>query len=147
MHVYQEIGEQRATGSSAWVLWDLTADIVIRARPGEPKLKYIEETPAGLRVYTQGHTKMLCYLGDRYVPEPITRQPIRLASYRVNGPGPWTRKEIERTGQRPVCSTGDWDLGLSTKLSTSFSGIFKCNHLFSITTWLPYRRQKIEFPN
>ena len=43
----------------------------------------------------------------------------------------------------PVCSTGDWDLGLPTKFSTSIHWIVKSRDLFSINIWLPQTRPKI----
>ena len=52
--------------------------------------------------------------------EPFTRWacPIRLNN--LSGPGPCTRQKnkikIEQMGQRPVCSTGNWNLGPSNQI-------------------------------
>lgn len=68
---------------------------------------------------------------ERFTWRPFTRLTCLISSttYRVSGPIPCTvldqKIEIVWTGQRPVCSTGNWDLDLPTKLYTGY--------LFSIT--------------
>lgn len=56
---------------------------------------------------------------------------------------PSTRRPIYLMGQRPVCSRGNYDMGLPTKLSLSLHRFVKFRQLMSITIWLPHTRPKI----